>query len=117
MALVAILMCVNFASCSSDDDDEKEPETFSIVGTWIMEEGDMDQWTLVFKADGTGVESWVDDGYDESDQFTYRLDMDNRKLYIQVVGGESSVWSILDYSAKECTLKYEGITFVFKKMA
>ena len=31
------------ASCSSDDDDEKEPETFSIVGTWAMEEGDMDR--------------------------------------------------------------------------
>ena len=116
MALVAILMCVNVASCSSDDD-EKEPDAFSLVGTWVMEEGDMDGWTVVFRADGTGKESWVDDGHDDANELTYRLDLENRKLYMQVVGGESSVWDIVSYSAKECTLKYGGETFVFKKIA
>lgn len=36
MALLAIVMCVNFASCS-DDDEEEQGETYSIEGTWLLQ--------------------------------------------------------------------------------
>ena len=35
MALLAIVMCVNFASCS--DDEEEQGETYSIEGTWLLQ--------------------------------------------------------------------------------
>lgn len=34
MALFAIMMCVNFTACSSDDDDEENFES-SLIGTWF----------------------------------------------------------------------------------
>ncbi len=35
MALLAVVMCVNFTSCS--DDDEEQGETYSVEGTWLMQ--------------------------------------------------------------------------------
>lgn len=36
MALLAVVMCVNFTSCS-DDDEEEQGETFNIEGTWLLQ--------------------------------------------------------------------------------
>lgn len=35
MALLAVVMCVNFTSCS--DDEEEQGETYSIEGTWLLQ--------------------------------------------------------------------------------
>ena len=35
MALLAIVMCVNFASCS--DDEEEQGETYCTEGTWLLQ--------------------------------------------------------------------------------
>lgn len=46
-ALFAVLACVNFASCSDDDDDN------SIVGTWIekgVDDGEAYENTYIFNA-------------------------------------------------------------------
>lgn len=100
-------MCVNFAACSSsDDDEEKVPENFSIVGTWKMVNGDMDQWTIIFREDGTGTDSWTDEGYSDEYEFTYRLDLDNRTLYIQIPGEGTMAWKIVKISNTEVTLQY-----------
>ena len=69
MALLAILMCVNFASCSSDDDEE-DAKTYAelIIGTWNLVDEDY-SGSLTFRTDGTGTateESW-------SDPFTWKL--------------------------------------------
>ena len=107
MALMAVLMCVNFAACSSsDDDEEKVPENFSIVGTWKMVNGDMDQWTIIFREDGTGTDSWTDEGYSDEYEFTYRLDLDNRTLYIQIPGEGTMAWKIVKISNTEVTMQY-----------
>lgn len=107
MALMAVLMCVNFAACSSsDDDEEKVPENFSIVGTWKMVNGDMDQWTIIFREDGTGTDSWTDEGYSDEYEFTYRLDLDNRTLYIQIPGEGTMTWKIVKISNTEVTMQY-----------
>lgn len=61
MALVAVLTCVGFTSCSDDDDNK------SIVGTWecydeyvSADEQESIKMTLTFKKDNTGsiVEEW-----------------------------------------------------------
>lgn len=65
MALFAVLMCVNFASCSDSDEDEFEltgPYATKIIGTWeITHLGDGRVWipwtntrtTATFNSDGT----------------------------------------------------------------
>ena len=53
MALFAVLMCVNYASCSSDDDPTEESTTDlskTIIGVWVQD-GDDD--IMVIKADNT----------------------------------------------------------------
>lgn len=35
MAIIAVIMSVNFVACSSDDDDENESNS-PLVGTWMM---------------------------------------------------------------------------------
>ena len=54
MALFAVLMCVNFASCSGSDDDPTEENVTDlnkiIIGTWVQD-GDDD--VMVIKSDKT----------------------------------------------------------------
>ena len=65
MAIIAVIMSVNFVACSSDDADENESNS-SLVGTWIMTKSIKDGRTripgqngfdgglgLVFSANGT----------------------------------------------------------------
>ena len=35
MALLAVVMCMNFTSCS--DDEEEQGETYRIEGTWLLQ--------------------------------------------------------------------------------
>lgn len=67
-SLVAVMICVlwgtMFTACSDDDDDSSD---HNIVGTWIErqdDDGDVQEYTYVFNADGTGS------AYDE--EFTYK---------------------------------------------
>lgn len=101
----------------------EEPDTFSIVGTWEMIEGDMDMWIITFREDGTGRDSWEDQWGSDEYEFTYNLDWENRKLYTLVQGEEeSSEWEIFKYSDTELTLRYYSdeeatwVYFVFKKI-
>ena len=65
MAIIAVIMSVNFAACSSDDDDENKSDS-PLVGTWMMTKSIKDGHTripgqngfdsglgLVFSANGT----------------------------------------------------------------
>ena len=121
MALFAVLMCVNLASCSDDEKEEEEvviPEEFSIVGTWEMIAGDYDEWTIIFREDGTGKDYVNDGGYEDETDFTYSLELDKRKLTIKT-GDSSTVWYIVKCSEKEATLRYTysggSVEYVFKK--
>lgn len=126
MALFAVLMCVNFTSCSSEDEDEVEiPEDFSIIGTWKMIEGDMDSWTITFLEDGTGYERWTDGGYTGDSTFDYRLDLENLKLYTQYPDEAPRIWEFVKITNTEATMLYSiideesgqkyNLTFVFRK--
>lgn len=127
MALFAVLMCVNLASCSSDDDDDVQvPEDFTIIGTWKMIEGDdMDQWFIVFNEDGTGHESWIYGEYSDESTFTYRFDSEDLIIYTQYPNEAPRIWEITKISGKDVTIKYtytdeetgqkHTIHFVFRK--
>lgn len=75
-ALFAVLACVNFASCSDDDDEPAGDELTSIiVGVWAQD-GDND--IFVVNANGTGV--------------VY----DSPELYEQKKDGASLTWTYKD---------------------
>ena len=72
MAIVAIIMSVNFVACSDDDDDNP------IVGTWRSEVdnyGYSDSYT--FNADGSGIwQEFKGDKQTDSESFKYSVDGD-----------------------------------------
>ena len=57
MALLAVVLCVNFAACSDDDEDEPQVTPTILAGTtWKItasDENGMEGATFTFKADGT----------------------------------------------------------------
>ena len=85
MALLAVVLCVNFAACSDDDEETTESDNLTeiIVGIWAQD-GDDD--ILVIKADGTGViygdETLYENG--EGDSFTWSYN--NGWVYAGVAG-------------------------------
>lgn len=70
VALFTVLTCVNFASCSDDDD---EISGNSIVGVWIekgVDDGEAYENTYIFNEDGSGSVQW-NGNYDESFSYVY----------------------------------------------
>ena len=98
MALFAVLMCVNFASCSSDD--EEEQEVASIVGIWKFTSNNDGNGTLTFKNNGTLI--W--DGDEESgSNYTYTLKGNELKI----------VWDGDDYTLGTFTIYGNNATYEY----
>ena len=85
MALLAVVLCVNFVACSDDEEEKTESDNLTeiIVGTWAQD-GDDD--ILVINVDGTGViygnETLYEKG--EGDSFSWRYN--NGCVYAGVAG-------------------------------
>ena len=74
MAIVAIIMSVNFAACS-DDDEEGNNGNNPLVGTWIDDDGSYEAIIWKFNADGTGIEQLTEGGPPtDTYSFTYTYD-------------------------------------------
>lgn len=115
MALVAVLMCVNLAACS---DDEESEET-SIVGTWKYSSSYEGNGTFTFKSNGSLV--W-DDGEETTSNHTYTLtgselkiifnDNDDYTLGTFTMNGKNATYkynwydceSNEKYTSSECTM-------------
>ncbi|WP_044266488.1 hypothetical protein [Bacteroides timonensis] len=74
MAIVAVIMSVNFAACS--DDDEEETPTNPLIGTWYEEPDTNGNYMVsTYNADGTGSEKEYYQGkFEEPYSFTYSYD-------------------------------------------
>lgn len=61
MALLAVILCVNLAACS--DDDEPEQGNNPLIGTWISEPSTVDiqhsYYRIVFNSNGTATGSFM----------------------------------------------------------
>ena len=75
LALVAILLCVNFTSCSKSDDDDPAEETPSLVGTWNWSADSNIPYpgNLEFEANGKAVFNHTLNGATETFNGTYTL--------------------------------------------
>ena len=92
MALIAVLMCVNFVACSSSDDEEvlelTGPYATKIIGTWeVTHYGDGKVWipwtnkttTATFNSDGT----YSGRGYFGTGKGTFKLSNSHITCYIE----------------------------------
>ena len=53
MALLALFMSVSFSACGGSDDDEPQPSSNPLIGTWESIDPDGDNYILEMKADGS----------------------------------------------------------------
>ena len=103
MALLAVVMCVNFTSCS-DDDEEEQGETFNIEGTWLLQSSkgyiengndkntwdesypDLQETKLEVTKNSNGKytfkEYYFQDGSWENDPFTYHPTLSGTTLTV-----------------------------------
>lgn len=112
MALAAILLCVNFTSCSKDDDPTEEPEEggivvsgkklAQIVGTETSEDGSYSEtYAYVFNYDSQGklvqaVYSEEDDVYKDTRGYQFVWGDDAIKVNRVVGSGSSLTYNLND---------------------
>lgn len=115
MAIVAIIMSVNFVACSDDDDDNP------IVGVWQNDDED-EHLRLTFNADGTGEEYlfWDNDSESYRHQFIYTYDSATSTLVITYEDGDTTKETVT-FNGNTMTLAHnddkEGvIAITYKKM-
>lgn len=127
MAIVAVIMCVNFAACSDDDDEDTRPDSEKIVGQWVLtyEEGyvtdpnypeEEEEWShapkdeckgcgnFLFRADGTFVESDLDNSELQSGKWA----LSNGLLTLREDGHEyyAEDLKVVEVSANKLVLEY-----------
>ena len=84
MALVAVLMCVNFVACGGSDDDPTEEPTTDlskiIIGTWVQD-GDDD--VMVIKSDKTVT--WYENEADyKNNEVSYIMEWEVKGEWLKI---------------------------------
>ena len=110
MALLTVVMCVNFAACS-DDDDEPEQSSNPLIGTWISEPSTVnlthDYYQIVFQSNGTatGTNFGADGTNFGSVSFTYTYDESTDMLNLtETATGGSVTYAINSVDKNEIRL-------------
>lgn len=125
MAVIAVIMSVNFAACSDDDEKAANP----IIGTWkVIEESDSDSHDIedkyTFYDNGTVLNEYSytsgNELHKESDIYKYELNSDNTILSIDYGDGdgyEKMRIEITDNTLMKWTyINYEGEYTILKKI-
>lgn len=102
MAIIAVIMSVNFVACSSDDNDKNENNS-PLVGTWVNIENKNSieyKEVMTINSDGTGSSAIYTNGQLDKDgveNFRYTYD-ENIKVFTWIweedSDGESDVYSM-----------------------
>lgn len=82
IAIFAVVMCVNFAACSSDDNEENDSNT--LVGTWKItaaDEEEMINVIVTFKQDGSATFTSSNPDFDSWPYIKYTYNNNNLKIY------------------------------------
>ena len=118
MAIIAVIMSVNFTACS--DDDEDETATNPLIGTWQeVDNPNYNIWT--FKADGTGTEQeYYQGNWEDPYSFTYTYDSKTSILVINYGehAGEDEIDSYdvtIDGSTMKTFVRVFGFETTWKK--
>ncbi len=110
--LVAVVMCVGFASCSEEEGNKGTLDSnVSLVGTWEYTTGS-DFLIATFNADGTGTLTEYDNGNVDIDAFKWVLSK-NDKLIITDENGDTEIYDlvIIDENKILCEMDGKNITW------
>ncbi len=119
MAIVAVIMSVNFTACSDDDEDDKQSNT--IIGTWeVTGDSDSDEEynaigeIYTFYSNGTVLNEWENDFY----TYNYKLNSDNtilsidyedgdgyEEMYLEITDNKLMKWTYVNYEGEYLILK------------
>lgn len=100
MAIVAVIMCVNFVACSDDDEEEANA---TIEGTWkytSSSDEDMRSGSFTFKSNGSLV--WADEE-ETSSNCSYTLNGSNLKI---ILNQDDYIEGTITISKNQATYKY-----------
>lgn len=103
MAVLAIVMCVNFIACSNDD--ENEVTTSAIEGTWsynASSDEDLRSGKFTFNKDGSLI--WEKKDGEKTHNNTYKLNED--KLQIILNDNDDYLDGTINVSGNQATYKY-----------
>ena len=119
MAIIAVIMSVNFVACSSDDDDENKSDS-PLVGTWIMTKSIKDGRTripgqngfdgglgLVFSANGTFYKL-VENEKAEDGKYSY--DEKGNTLTLIYTDDETLFCSVKSFSESALIISYTEVS-------
>ena len=119
MAVIAVIMSVNFTACSDDDEDDKQSNT--IIGTWeVTGDSDSDEEynaigeIYTFYSNGTVLNEWENDFY----TYNYKLNSDNtilsidyedgdgyEEMYLEITDNKLMKWTYVNYEGEYLILK------------
>lgn len=120
MAVIAVIMSVNFMACS-DDDDEDDKQSNTIIGTWeVTGDSDSDEEynaigeIYTFYSNGTVLNEWENDFY----TYNYKLNSDNtilsidyedgdgyEEMYLEITDNKLMKWTYVNYEGEYLILK------------
>lgn len=114
MALIAILVSVNFASCSSDDDEENNASR--LIGTWYEINSEEEQICFSFKSDYTGY-TWANHyGESESNKYKFTWKATDTEITIEFKDGKDAGIYTDPYTIDEKgLLHWDGIAYEKQK--
>ncbi|WP_455592199.1 lipocalin family protein [Bacteroides sp.] len=95
MAIIAVILSVNFTACSDDDDDESK-DAARLVGKWKIEnivyEGETEEWDgyPYFVVTTSNIYFTDEAGTAKSDNSTYTYDVKSKTITAKYVNGDET---------------------------
>jgi len=96
MAIIAVIMSINFVACDDDDEDSNTIDTSSLVGTWGLVR--CAGWEVCSEKTEKEVWEWTNDPFNP--------DVDSEKIHIEKIA--ESGYSISSYYYTGSDWKYVG---------
>ncbi|MDE6823062.1 MULTISPECIES: lipocalin family protein [Bacteroides] len=110
MAIVAVIMCVNFAACS--DDEDESGNAASLIGTWKIEKvatnGVEEEWDgyPYFVITDTHCYFTDEEDIEKSDYCTYTYDTKSKVMHCKYVSSDTE-WDIKVLSLSNSTVSVQ----------
>lgn len=111
MALIAVIMCVNFAACSDDEEDDKSGGAANLVGKWKIEtaatNGVTEEWDGYPYYVVTDTHFYfTDENGTKSDYCTYTYDASSKVMHGKYVNQDTD-WDMKVVSLSTSTASFQ----------
>lgn len=90
---MATSILFGLTSCGNDEIAADESPK-GLVGIWVCDWDDEDDYIFCFREDGTGYDYFTSEGLDEYDYFSYKVRGNNITLYYKDGVGDDEYWKM-----------------------